>query len=132
MLDGGRGKTDMGQREARAIQTADRAAAGRRPGPQGPASFTRTQGRSPGPQGPASVTRTQGRSRAPAPALLMAAQSLDDDSPSAAPDPDGEGSLVFHLSQPNDKILPGHLFLLFEMRFFSHLPVTGRVLMELE
>lgn len=116
MLERGREETDMGQREARAIQTADRAAAGRRPGPQGPASVIRTQGQSP----------------APVPALLMAAQNLSDVSPSAAPDPDGERGLVFHLSQPNDKSLPGHLFLLFEMCFFYHLPVTGRVLMELE
>lgn len=37
---------------------------------------------------------------------------------------------LFHLFESDSKILPGHLFLLFEMCFFYHLPVTGIVLME--
>lgn len=37
---------------------------------------------------------------------------------------------LFHLFLPTGKILPGHLFLLFEMCFFYHLPATGTILME--
>ena len=35
-----------------------------------------------------------------------------------------------HLFEPAGEILPGYLFLLFEMCFFCLLPVTGTVLME--
>lgn len=73
------------------------------------------------------------RSPPPAPTLLTAAWSSVTFPPQLlhiqAERPE---AWLFHLSQPNDKILPGHLFLLSEVCFFYHLPVTGRVLMEFE
>lgn len=70
-----------------------------------------------------------GTARLPVPD--RAAQSLADTPPSAVPDPDREtGGLAFSLFERAGKILPGHLFLLFGMCFFYHLPVTGTVLME--